>query len=251
MKQVLKSTKRKYLVGGIAAFAGIALLTTGVATWVIGANSSTQNDVTVTVDGKQNNSAYITVESVTGLKIGEKENVNKGFVQVTDANQNNMKVTLTKVKFKYGAGFKSNDKKIALQFAIEYIYDESGNPTTNSKNLVADGVSKVTRSVAKDAKLKSSDAEYTTWQYIAAPSTVLDLETLADGTGADVEHTIDSLDVNFNWGSFFNGQLPSTYYNELSLSTVDDAENVEYELAAMHTALNNSTIKLTAELVAQ
>ena len=251
MKQVLKSTKRKYLVGGIAAFAGVALLTTGVATWVIGANASTNKDVNVTVDGKQNNSASITVESVTDLKIGERENVSTGFVQVTNANEKNMKVTLNNVKFKYGAGFKSSEQKIAVQFSIEYIYGEDGNPTTNSKNLVADGVSKVTRKAAKDAKLKSSDAENTTWQYIAAPSTVVDLETLAGTTGSDVEHTISSLDVNFNWGSFFNGQLPSEYYNELELSSIDDAKNVEYELAAMHSALNSSKIKLTAELKAQ
>ena len=71
MKQVLKSIKRKYLVGGIAAFAGVSLLTTGVATWVIGANSTAQKDVTVTVDGKQNNSASIEIGGVSPLKIGE------------------------------------------------------------------------------------------------------------------------------------------------------------------------------------
>ena len=71
MKQVLKSIKRKYLVGGIAAFAGVSLLTTGVATWVIGANSTAQKDVTVTVDGKNNISASIEIDGVNNpLKIG-------------------------------------------------------------------------------------------------------------------------------------------------------------------------------------
>ena len=244
MKQVLKSTKRKYLVGGIAAFAGIALLTTGVATWVIGANSTAQQNVTVTVDGKQNNSASIEIGGVDSpLKIGEQADVNTGFVQVTGAAAGNMKVTLTDVKYSYSSSFSSTG--VAIKFSINYDYDSSTHtPKANSGNLVSASASKMSDRAdsLKDAKLKDNDENNTAWQYIAAPVNATGLET-----GADTIHTITSLEIEFKWGSFFGGEAPSTFYNGLSLSTVADAKNVEDELNEMEKAL--TSIKLTAELV--
>ena len=239
MKQVLKSTKRKYLVGGIAAFAGVALLTTGVATWVIGANSTAQKDVTVTVDGKQNNSASIEIGEVSPLKIGEKENVNSGFVQVTDAAAGNMKVTLSNVTYSYSSSFTS--KGVAIKFSIDYGYNSEGAATSSLGNLVTETKIGDKRTTAKDGKSNNKNAA-DSWQYIAAPENATGLET-----GADTTHTISSLVIEFKWGSFFDGKTPSSYYNGLSLSTVADAKNVEDELDAMKTAL--TSIKLTAELV--
>ena len=239
MKQVLKSTKRKYLVGGIAAFAGVALLTTGVATWVIGANSTAQNDVTVTVDGKQNNSASIEIGGVSPLKIGEQENVNSGFVQVTDAAAGNMKVTLSNVTYSYSSSFTS--KGVAIKFSIDYGYNSEGAATSSLGNLVTETKIGDKRTTAKDGKSNNKNAA-DSWQYIAAPENATGLET-----GANTPHTITSLEIEFKWGSFFGGTKPSNYYNGLSLSTVADAKNVEDELDAMKTAL--TSIKLTAELV--
>ena len=239
MKQVLKSTKRKYLVGGIAAFAGVALLTTGVATWVIGANSTAQKDVTVTVDEKQNNSASIEIGRVSPLKIGEQENVNSGFVQVTDAAAGNMKITLTDIKYSYSSSFTSTG--VAIKFSIDYGYNSEGAATSSLGNLVTETKIGDKRTIAKDGKSNNKNAA-DSWQYIAAPENATGLET-----GADTTHTISSLVIEFKWGSFFDGNTPSSYYNGLTLSTVADAKNVEDELAAMKTAL--TSIKLTAELV--
>ena len=240
MKQVLKSTKRKYLVGGIAAFAGVALLTTGVATWVIGANSTAQKDVTVTVDGKQNNSASIEIgEVVSPLKIGEKENVNSGFVQVTDAAAGNMKVTLSNVTYSYSSSFTSTG--VAIKFSIDYGYNSGGAATSSLGNLVTESKIGDKRTTEKDGKSNNKNAA-DSWQYIAAPENATGLET-----GADTTHTISSLVIEFKWGSFFDGKTPSSYYNGLSLSTVADAKSVEEELDAMGKAL--TSIRLTAELV--
>ncbi|MDY3947988.1 MAG: hypothetical protein SOZ04_01335 [Bacilli bacterium] len=239
MKQVLKSIKRKYLVGGIAAFAGVSLLTTGVATWVIGANSTAQKDVTVTVDGKQNNSASIEIGGVSPLKIGEQSNVNSGFVQVTNANAENMKITLTNIKYSYSSSFTSTG--VAIKFSIDYGYNSEGAATSNLGNLVTESKIGDKRTTAKDGKSNNkSDAD--SWQYIVAPEKATGLET-----GADTTHTITSLVVEFKWGSFFGGKTPSSYYNGLKLSTVADAKNVEDELDAMGKALKS--ISLTAELV--
>ena len=242
MKQVLKSIKRKYLVGGIAAFAGVSLLTTGVATWVIGANSTAQEDVTVTVDGKNNISASIEIGGVNNpLKIGEQSNVESGFVQVTGAEAGNMKLTLTNIKYSYSSSFSSTG--VAIKFSIDYGYDSEGAATSSLGNLVTESKIGDKRTTEKDGKSNNKNAA-DSWQYIAAPENATGLET-----GADTTHTITSLEIEFQWGSFFGGVKPSSYYNDsrLNLSTVTDAKNVEDELAAMKQAL--SSIKLTAELV--
>lgn len=257
MKQVLKSTKRKYLVGGIAAFAGIALLTTGVATWVIGANSTASKDVTVTVDGKQNNLASVTIGDVTSLKVGETSNVDKGFVKVTDASSDNMKISLKNVTYSFGSSFTSETKpKVGLKLSIEYSYNsDTGAPSTSAGNLVAEGASKFDRSdIAKDGKLneKTSSAN-DAWHYIEVQEQVSDIGALvSEGNKAGEEHTITtSIDVTFSWGSFFNKSAPSTFYNSesLNLSSAADAQKVEDELSAMDEALK-AGIKITAELVA-
>ena len=255
MKQVLKSIKRKYLVGGIAAFAGVSLLTTGVATWVIGSNSSAEKEVTVDVEGLKNNTASVTIGSASNLTVGETKIVTDGFVKVTvtEASTNNMKITLSNVKYSFGNGFTAS--KVGLRLATDYSYNKNTHsPESSSGNLVPDSASKVTRSVAKDAKLKNNDESFTAWQYITVQETIDDIGAkTSDGNKAGIEHTIASLDVTFSWGSFFNNQAPSAYYNskELNLSTAADANNVENELTAMQTALEEKGIKITAELIAQ
>ena len=51
-KSIKKSSRRKWVVGGVAFFGSIALLTTGFATWVIGASNTKDdmNNTNVTVD---------------------------------------------------------------------------------------------------------------------------------------------------------------------------------------------------------
>ena len=58
MKKDLKSkSKRKWIVGGVLLFGGVALLTTGFATWAIGVNQTKQNlGTNVTVQGTENES---------------------------------------------------------------------------------------------------------------------------------------------------------------------------------------------------
>lgn len=249
MKQVLKSIKRKYLVGGIAAFAGVALLTTGVATWVIGANASTNKDINVEVDSKSNNLATITIGEVKPLKVGETSNSDVGFVKVTNADPNSMKITLKNVKYSFGSSF--TNKKIGLKLDIDYSYSkETGAAGSSRGNLVS--TSKFTRSVEKDAKINNkTDDTFTAWQYITVQSVINDIGSKCEGGNtAGVEHTIDTLDVTFNWGSFFGGNAPSVFYNGLKLSTAADATKVEEELTAMENALKEG-IKITAELVSQ
>ena len=54
-KEINSKSKRKWVAGGLAVFASIALLTTGFATWVVGRQETNKDaQVNVTVDTAEN-----------------------------------------------------------------------------------------------------------------------------------------------------------------------------------------------------
>ena len=78
MKKDLKSkSKRKWIVGGVLLFGGVALLTTGFATWAIGVNQTKQNlGTNVSVQGTVNESVKLTVTPVDmAVSISEKHSL--------------------------------------------------------------------------------------------------------------------------------------------------------------------------------
>ena len=54
-KEINSKSRRKWIRGGLAGFASVALLTTGFAVWVVGVQKDKANgDVKVNVDTAQN-----------------------------------------------------------------------------------------------------------------------------------------------------------------------------------------------------
>ena len=84
MKKELNSkSKRKWIIGGLAAFTSISLLTTGFAIWVVGVNSTeSNNDVTVTVDTAQNKSIVFTMTLGGSIQLKESAVSNGKIVNV-------------------------------------------------------------------------------------------------------------------------------------------------------------------------
>lgn len=83
MRKELKSkSRRKWLIGGSLAFASVALLTTGFATWVIAASAKTKNtDTNVNVDTVRNESIFLTYtldDNDKSIYLGENVAVSDG-----------------------------------------------------------------------------------------------------------------------------------------------------------------------------
>ena len=56
-KEINSKSRRKWIRGGLAAFASVALLTTGFAVWVVGvSNKDASEDLKVNVDTAANKS---------------------------------------------------------------------------------------------------------------------------------------------------------------------------------------------------
>ena len=69
-KEINSKSKRKWVAGGLAAFASVALLTTGFATWVVINNNVTDSkDIGVTVDTASNESVDFTMTLAADVKV--------------------------------------------------------------------------------------------------------------------------------------------------------------------------------------
>lgn len=244
MRKLISASKRKWVLGGILGFAAVALTTTGFATWIVGVNVTTgTGDVTVTVDTTERAGIKMTVE-LTDYQIELKEsNSSSGVVTVedngvvTDALKTVAKVTIT-----YGKDFDTTSIA-GVSFDLKY---EDG---SNSKNLIDDDGNKI-----KDKRTVAKSHNGTHWEYIKAPGLIAltDFNTTSDPKNKDAgtyTHT-ESIDVVFAWGSFFDRNEPSDFYNNLfDVGTVTDAQlnAISTELDTMKAVLNNH-LTLTATL---
>lgn len=235
-------------MGGLAAFASVALLTTGFAVWVVGVTQDKQdNRVNVKVDTAQNANITFTAtldasDSSITLAETEKTTDPNAFVKNTDENvTGDLRVTFSKFEIEYGSdsdfGKKYNQVTFSILAAAEGTVDE-----------------KVTTSHFTKREASSSG-----WTYIEAP-VVIDL---TDSTKVDTTTTenvtklsLKSLSVDFTWGTFFgNATSPAAYYNDKLTNdadkTVSEAENIKTELSEMRNHFGGdagATIVLHAEL---
>ena len=125
MKKDLKSkSKRKWIVGGVLLFGGVALLTTGFATWAIGVNQTKQNlGTNVSVQGTVNESVKLTVTPVEmGINVSEKHSLddNEIFYTKEDAVDKDFIVKVN-VKLEIGADYYATDAKESVDVAKKVI----------------------------------------------------------------------------------------------------------------------------------
>lgn len=249
MRKELKSkSRRKWLLGGSLAFASVALLTTGFATWVIGTRQTSGNgQVHIGVDTAQDNSVELTfnlddnnnsifVAEVAGdtnpnLKIergeGEPGTEPDWNIKIKDLNIVVGETFYNSIKDKQG---------LKIVFELQKNKTEDKNSATNSLTDDQVGVRGETGSP---------------WSYIDVKSRKFDV-TLpkaypAGGRIYDINDTPDNKTFSFTWGSYFDGKAPSEFYK---LHQPEEGlrgyyQNALKELQAMKTALTGE-LKLTA-----
>lgn len=249
-KSIRKSSRRKWVVGGIAFFGSIALLTTGFATWVVGVNDNNDDsEVSVNVETTENASVSFTMEYAeekadNTITIDEPSDyafegdgspiINPG----DEASKFDFEITFATVDIVIGKAAQKEKNYDGIEFAI-----------TGTQNTVASSDNKL--GTARTGK---------SWTYLAAPATVTFQSLgLTDGsTASAVTYTGQDIKIAFDWGTFFGGETPCTYYNGLyaagSLDAIGDdndiVDAIYSEMTTMDTAFETtSTITLTATLV--
>lgn len=251
------TSRRKWVLTGVMGFAGVALLTTGFATFIVGnMNNTAAEDIGVTVDTVQNNSVELSV-SLTDKDIILEETTSKGtstdIVQSSDeVNAAALDIT-GNITVKYGDSFFNKDThNMSLKFSLKYLTGSENNPhTNNQKNLIKDAGNKIgtKRTQAKTAS-STGDEELDSWTYIEAPAAIDLTNEPPTKEGNLNKITLNAKKLSFTWGSFFNNVSPVTYYNGLEFTDKTAAsDQITSELNAMYTAMNNNTLELTAEIV--
>lgn len=207
-KSIKKSSRRKWVVGGVAFFGSIALLTTGFATWVVGVQQTNAEDnVNVTVDTTENEFVTFSLSLSTTdnkIKLGEtkqpdaapedKENIVK-----IDELTGDLTVKIDSLNIEIGN--EALDSYTQIDFAIT-----SENNTVDSQQFTEE-----------DLRTGSS------WSYLSAPASILltNLSTNENITYTPETNTTtytlkpsSTLELNFEWGNFFGKQSPANFYNK-------------------------------------
>lgn len=243
-KHIKNSSKRKWVVGGVAFFGAVALLTTGFASWVVGVLQTSQEGVIgVTVDTVQNNTAWLSVtpHNPEGEKIvaAEDDDVTGGKIINASPEVTANFITTWNISLQLGAT-STYDK---ITFAV--------NPDTllSGTDILGSTISKRT----------------TDLKYIDVSTADLDL-TLSELTQGETTNGVTSytgsFTLTFKWGAFFGDVSPCTYYNNLKYGSGESAaedtdadlfanqSKVYQEMDAFYKAYNGKDIKVTATLSA-
>lgn len=263
MKKLISASKRKWVLGGVLGFAAIALTTTGFATWIVGVQKTQQDgNVQVDVDTANQNGVNLTLTLVKDqnfLEVKEPSTKGEGVVQVEHEQEplNPMTVKVEAFKLQVGKAFLDKNDVTGVSFELKYKTDTfTTDILNNTDNLVKTstiGDMRTQEKTAGTGDVKDS------WEYVAAPKKVefanTDIakpEALANGLYTfDINTKLTTSLLPFQWGSYFNGATPSTYYKCLfDVNTVspDEVGQIYSELEAMNTALTGKTFQLSAKL---
>ena len=243
-KEINSKSRRKWIMGGLAAFASVALLTTGFAVWVVGSQkTSDKGDVSVTVDTAQNESVVFTfklnsADSAIELKEnGEKTGKMVNTKEVTKGNP--LRISYAQSTNKFGASydFKFKSIKFSIEDPADMKQADGKNPDTNAKNEYASV--KVTGKGRLTGDYARSEGAYT---YLEAPKAIA-IPTYTKAESGTTTITIPGSTLDFSWGSFYGteGKSPADFYNDKFATASDDdiadhADEVEGEYADLRTS---------------
>lgn len=245
MRKELKSkSRRKWLLGGSLAFASVALLTTGFATWVIGVNKPFgDGEADIDVDTVEDRSVELTF-SLAEDKIFVAENVGKSNPNLT-------------VERKTGTD-REPDWNIEIGNLNIVVGEAFYNSLNGKKDLKI--VFELQKDVVEDKNLVTEDKvgvrggqTGSSWNYIKLVKNEFTVNLPkfypAGGKIYDINDTPNNLDktFSFTWGSYFGEKAPSQFYkeNQPTEGLREYYQKAGQEFVAMSTALKG-TLKLTA-----
>lgn len=276
MRKELKSkSRRKWLLGGSLAFASVALLTTGFATWVIGTQqTSGDGKVNIGVDTVEDKSVELTFNldaNNNGITVAEDDekssNTNLPIEKTVTPNWNikiqdlNVAVGETlynslkaKQEEKQKAG-QDLDLKIAFELQKDVAVGKDKNSVTKDKDLV--GVrGEQTESSWNYIELATNEFNVTLPDSYPASGKICDINDTSNNPNGitNPDSKGDNKTISFTWGSYFGEKAPSEFYHDNEINKGSQTlreyyQNASQELQAMNTALNNGELKLTATFV--
>lgn len=228
-KEIKSKSKRKWIVGGGLFFGGIALLTTGFATWIVGTQITEKSgETTVTIDTVEDKTLIFDATVTEGaLYIGE-ETKDTGLIKVENGKATDFEVTIN-VKITKGATV-TKPTKVNLAFNTTYTNAEAKVLTEANFKVTPDKDSTFTGHVT------SKEYSYLT----TLASFDLDPTGWTNETTYSFDHTIKLL----SWGDYFGEKAPTAYYDGVGTTksiTTDVPDTYQAFMSEVKTELDAFT----------
>lgn len=260
-KKLRNSSFRKAVINGVLIFGGVALLTTGFATWIIGATTTQVDGTTnVTVDTARTNNIVLEVKLTESAVSISEESASGEFVTIDSGKATDFVVTAN-VTLTVGSGVPVGERptKITIDFnsgkegGVAYT---DPNDATAANNVTV-GEDTNIRKAATYTYLDIATSEYVLPTQDGTPANGFTMNT--DKETKDITYTATGLNITlFEWGTFFDKKSPSTFYNDLYegdysaieegnfarkqiYNTTEDINLVKGEFDALHKALNGDS----------
>ena len=248
-KEINSKSRRKWIMGGLAAFASVALLTTGFAVWVVGVTQTGKDgDVKIDVDTARNDNVTFEV-TLSDNKIALQE-------PKTDVSSDEHKNDFVKIENNGNEDQKTDFEISFSKFEItmpknRYDQVKISFSTADDANKIVDNAVATDGDQFKDDDtfkdkctnrktyfdLKDNQNDVVTWNLTGDNS----LFTGRDSNSGTTTYTLTNMSsiTMFQWGSFFGSKAPSEFYNKTLLSekanqTTENAEKVKKELDSMY-----------------
>lgn len=254
MRKELKSkSRRKWLLGGSLAFASVALLTTGFATWVIGVNKpSGDGQVHIGVDTVEDKSVELTF-SLAEDKIFVAEDAEKSSntnlpIEKTVTPNWNIKIQdlyIAVGETLYNSLKDENKQDLKIVFELQKGVTEGDiNSVTN------DIVGGRTGSSWNYIDLATKEFNVTLPTSYPVGGKICDINDTSNNPNGITNPDPDGNNktISFTWGSYFGGKAPSEFYKgkEPTEGLREYYQKASQELQAMNKALNDGKLTLTA-----
>ena len=205
VKMTRKSYKRRKIILGVSLFSSVALVSTGLAAWVLASQAEATESGNITVGTVSDSSITISnvqFEGKDSFIFEPKQDDTTGRVRNDGENFENLSVTVTG---------EISPKTYVTGATIQL--------------TVPEGIT----TAASEAK-----------NYIVLPSCVETPQPL-DIASNVVEDTIHfEYTITFEWGSAFNGKNPGEYYDDDETGKLVDDETMKSTLEDLRTCIYNS-----------
>lgn len=260
MRKELKSkSRRKWLIGGSLAFASVALLTTGFATWVIGTQKTSGDDqVHIGVDTVEDKSVELTfkLDTDNGITVAEDaEKSSNTNLPIEKSVTPDWTIKIKELNIAVGETFYNSIKdKQDLNLKIIFELQKDVAVAKDKNSVTQDIVGGRTGSSWNYIDLATKEFNVTLPTSYPTDGKICDINGISnnpDGNITNPDPKGNNKTISFTWGSYFGGEAPSVFYkeNEPTEGLREYYQKALKELQAMNKALDTGELKLTATFV--
>ena len=245
--------KNKIIVGCLSALALVSVTTVGFATWLVGVTQTSQGlTANLEVDNVQNETIFVEAAlSTNKITVAEESAVDRTGKQIvgtkTNAEDEGIKVDTNALSFTFTSlTVRIGDSATNEPDQVEITIDNGDKKSTCNK-------------VANEGNIMGATYRTTAapWYYldcdVAIPLTEEYFTISDEGTYTTYTLKAEKMTHKLKWGSFFGGNRPTSFYNDLvkdqkfeELLTMSN--NAYTELSTMNSTLGKGTLDLLVSL---